>query len=83
LKDRVGRFISTDRGIIALLIAMVLGVVLVGMVLSQLVSDKMLRDDAESTSVSWADSLAQQADIPSIMAGVSERPRTIEVTKQK
>ena len=39
MKDRVGRFISTDRGIIALLIAMVLGVVLVGMVLSQLVSD--------------------------------------------
>jgi diguanylate cyclase (GGDEF)-like protein len=71
LKDRVSRFLSTDRGIIALLIAMVLGVVLVGMVLSRVVSDKMLRDDAESTSVSWTDSLTQQVDILSIMAGMT------------
>jgi diguanylate cyclase (GGDEF)-like protein len=76
LKNRVSRFISTDRGIIALLIAMVLGVVLVGMVLSRFVSDKMLRDDAKSTSVSWADSLAEHVDIPSIMAGAAPSDTT-------
>jgi diguanylate cyclase (GGDEF)-like protein len=70
LKERVSRFFSTDRGIIALLITMIFLVVFVGMAMSRFVSDKMLRDDAQVTIQSWADTLVKGVDLSSVVAGI-------------
>jgi diguanylate cyclase (GGDEF)-like protein len=76
LKNRAIRFLSTDRGIIVLLAVMVLLLALGGVKLSQVVATNMLRADAQSTASSWAATLAESADIPSIIAGVPPSDKT-------
>ena len=74
---RVLRLFSTDGKRILLLASIVLLLALGGIELSQVVSDNMLRNDAQTTMSEWAGSLVEStADIPAIIAGAAPSART-------
>jgi diguanylate cyclase (GGDEF)-like protein len=76
LKDRVLRFLSEDRWIIAVLATMILLLASGGVLLSRLVSAHMLRNDARSSSYTWVETLLQSTDIPALIAGSPASDRT-------
>ncbi len=70
MRRHLSGFLLTDSGKIVLLLASILLLALGGAKLGQLVSARMLRADALSTSDSWADSLVDTVDdLPAIIAG--------------
>ena len=69
--------INTDKGRIVVLVVLILLLALGGVELSRIVSARMLRADAQSTSSTWADSLAVGFDdIPAIVAGATPSEAT-------
>ena len=67
---RIGVFLSSDAGRIATLVASILLLALGGLKLAQIVSWRMLREDALASSESWANSLGNAVgDLPAIVAG--------------
>lgn len=67
---RIGVFLSSDAGRIAILAASILLLTLGGLKLAQIVSWRMLREDALAASESWADSLGCTVeDLPAIVGG--------------
>lgn len=77
MKNRVIRFFSTDIGRIVLLAAVILLLAFVGVELSRVVSANMLRADAQSTSSTWALTLAASVDdFPAVIAGTAPSDRT-------
>jgi diguanylate cyclase (GGDEF)-like protein len=76
--ERPSRWFSfTDIRSIALLVILIFFLAGGGIVLGQLISARMLRQDALSTSRTWVNSLIQNADdLPAVIAGKSPSNRT-------
>lgn len=71
MKRLTARFLSSDAGKITLLLALILSLALGGIGLSKIVSARMLRAGALSTSASWAANLDDTVDdLPAIAAGL-------------
>jgi diguanylate cyclase (GGDEF)-like protein len=72
MERRTRRFALTDSGKVTLLPIAIILLACVGVLLGRVVSARMLRADALSTSESWAASLQRSVDdLPAIVAGAS------------
>lgn len=68
--------LRSDAGRVLLLAAMVLLIAVTGIAVSRIVSARMLRADAESTSSNWATSLSNSTDIPALIKGTVPSDKT-------
>jgi len=77
------RFASTDVGKIVLLAATLLLLALGGVKLSQIVSENLLRADAQESATSWATYLVRSAkDLPDVVAGSLPSEQTRRMLEQ-